>query len=73
MNLSDRERRLLIILAVFILVAGAATLLLRGGDEVADLEPFPTASPTAQVSISPASPTPSVFVVPPGTRDPFKA
>lgn len=73
MNLSDRERRLLLILAAFIVVLGAAILLLRGGGDSALVEPFPSASPTAVVSETPASPTPTVFVVPPGTRDPFKA
>lgn len=73
MNLSDREKRLLLILGAFILVVGAAVVLLRGGGEAVEVEPFPTASPTVEVSVSPASPTPTVFVVPPGTRDPFKA
>lgn len=74
MNLSDRERRLLVVLAAFIVVVGAAMVLLRGGgDEVVGLEPFPSATPSAEVSVSPVSPTPTVFIVPPGTRDPFKA
>lgn len=72
MNLSDREKRLLLVLAAFILIVGAAMVLLRGGEDAAELEPFPTASPTVEVSVSPASPTPTVFVVPSGTRDPFK-
>ena len=45
MNLSDREKRLLTILGGFILVVGAAMVLLRGGGDAVDLEPFPTASP----------------------------
>lgn len=73
MNLSDREKRLLTILGGFILVVGAAMVLLRGGGDAVDLEPFPTASPSVEVSVAPPSPTPTVFVIPPGTRDPFKA
>lgn len=71
MNLSGRERRLLIALAV-IIVLGVGFLALRSGaDEPLDLGLFPSASPSlSSPSTPPSSPT---FVVPSGLRDPFQA
>lgn len=68
MNLSDSERRLAVILGAVLLLLAIYTLFLRGSDVVADIPDAPV--PTA--SVAPASPSGSpVFVVPPGSRDPF--
>lgn len=72
MNLSGRERRLVIALGVVILAGAVWLLFLRpsGSAEVDLTELFPPASPTAVAppAASTASPT---FVIPVGARDPF--
>lgn len=72
MTLSDREKRLLVMLAI-VAVLAAAFLVLRGrGSDVAA-----PGGPTPTTSISPARPAPVLpttsptFVVPPDVRDPF--
>lgn len=72
MNLSPRERRLILVLGVVMLALVAYFTLLRGGGASEDVLPdlLPTTAPPSAVS---PSPVPSTFVVPVGARDPFKA
>lgn len=74
MNLSARERRLVIVLGAVLSVMVVVFLLgrLGGGSaaEVPDLV-LPTASQTA-VPMPPPTGSPT-FVIPVGARDPFKA
>lgn len=73
MNLSSRERRLLIVLGAVLVVMVVVFVLGRLGgspaEEVPDLT-FPGPSVTAPAPLPTVSPT---FVVPGGARDPFKA
>lgn len=73
MNLSPRERRLLIVLGVVLVVMVAVFVVgrLGGGGSAAEVPDivFPTESPSVAVVVPSTSP---VFVVPPGARDPFK-
>lgn len=69
MNLSDRERRLLLILGGVIVVFVAYFLFFRGGDA----DPVPIDIPVEVVTPAEPSVQPSpVFVIPAGARDPFK-
>lgn len=78
MNLSARERKLLVSLGVVVLVMAVYFLFLRGdgGGEVAVPDLFPSSGPTVVISPSgddaPVDASP-VFAIPPGARDPFKA
>lgn len=72
MNLSARERRLLIVFGALLVITLLVFLLGRlGGEDVAVEVPeivFPSSSPSAMV-VPTGSPA---FVVPVGARDPFK-
>ncbi|MFM7719148.1 MAG: hypothetical protein ACKO8G_06655 [Actinomycetota bacterium] len=72
MNLSARERRLILIAAVVVLLIGAYWVFFRGdsGSEVPDL--FPDAVPTPEVFVLSPTPAPT-FTVPPDARDPFSS
>lgn len=69
MNVSGRERRLLMVLGGVVLLLAVYFLFFRGGEtvEVPDEGPIPVVT-QAIPTIGP-SPT---FVVPPGARDPFR-
>lgn len=78
MNLSGRERKLLIALGVVVLLMAVWFLFLRPSTEPIVIEEIlPSVSPTVVISPDagggstgvPASPT---FVVPAGARDPFR-
>lgn len=75
MNLSSRERKLLMALAAVVLLMAVYFLFLRGGGsgDVAVPEIFPSSGPTTVVPGGTGTVTGSpTFVVPPGARDPFK-
>lgn len=75
MNLSDRERRLLVALAAMVVIMAVYFLVLRGdgaADEVAIPDLFPSPTVSEVVATPQASPTPTGFVVPPDARDPFR-
>lgn len=72
-NLSGRERRLVVIFAVVLVVMVGFFLFGRGGGDpivIEDVLPTMGPSPTEVVTVPTASPT---FRIPPDARDPFTA
>lgn len=67
-DLSGREKRLVVVFVGLLLLVAAYVFLSRGGEVVEVPEALPV-SPAPSVSVDP-SPSP-VFIVPPGARDPF--
>lgn len=71
MNLSVRERRLIVVAVIVALLIGAYWVFFRsdGGSEVPDL--FPETPPAPEVFVLAPTPAPT-FTVPPDARDPFR-
>ena len=71
MNLSARERRLIVVAVIVGLVIGAYWLFFRGdgGSEVPDL--FPEVVPTPEIFVLTPTPAPT-FAIPADARDPFR-
>lgn len=75
MNLSDRERKLLVSLGIVVVLMAVWILFLKPSSEPIILpdDLFPAASPTAVVPGGTGTATGSpTFVIPVGARDPFK-
>lgn len=83
MELSGRERRLLVILGAVVLLTVGYLVFLRlrpseGDVTIPDLFPSPTVSAVVDgdgdvgTPVESPSATPTAFIVPAGARDPFK-